>query len=85
MVLRDVAFERPLLLSYGKTRKVNLTLDNFRRQEPGSVRSSSVPPMAVRNGIAADELPARATTWNRSPERLNWIRRIPAAHRSVLR
>ena len=29
VVLRDVAFERPLLLAYGKTRKVNLTLDNL--------------------------------------------------------
>jgi acyl transferase domain-containing protein len=29
VVVRDIAFERPLLLSYGKTRKVNLTLDNL--------------------------------------------------------
>jgi acyl carrier protein len=35
VVLRDVAFERPLILAYGKPKKVRLTVDHLSTKEPG--------------------------------------------------
>src|SRR6185369_14092858 len=33
--LRDVTFERPLVLAYGKPKRVNLTLENIAAKETG--------------------------------------------------